>query len=371
MRRLLLLAGVAALTAVMPTFAADADARGRGGGQGRGAGQAEHQDGGQGRAERGKDREKSGQGNADRRRGSREQVDREKGNRSRGNLNREEPRADRATRDDRRQQASDAVRDARLDDRGRRSDGRLRVRDARNWRDWSNRRIVARDRFDVDLIRLQDGRFRRLAVGPAGCPPGLARKNLFCMPPGQFRRAHLIGQRLPFYRLGYNVPDRYRYRFIDDDRFLYRYGNDGVVYRFDRATGLASSAFPLYSAGLFPGEPLPLGFDVYNVPFAYRGFYPDTSDYSYRYDNGSIYRVNRDSMLVEGIAALLTGGVGGLGGLGIGDPLPVGYGVYNVPFAYRDRYYDTDDYMYRYADGYIYQVDPQTRLIQAVISMLV
>ena len=76
-------------------------------------------------------------------------------------------------------------------------------------------------------------------------------------------------------------------------------------------------------------------------------------------------------MMVDGIAALITAGVGGLGGLGVGDPLPVGYDAYNVPFAYRDTYYDTNDRMYRYADGAIYQVDPQTRLILDVISLLV
>ena len=43
---------------------------------------------------------------------------------------------------------------------------------------------------------------------------------------------------------------------------------------------------------------------------------------------------------------------------GVGQMLPMGYDAYNVPFAYRDRYYDSDRAMYRYADGHIYQVDP-------------
>jgi len=38
-----------------------------------------------------------------------------------------------------------------------------------------------------------------------------------------------------------------------------------------------------------------------------------------------------------------------------------------VPIDYRDRYYDNDDYLYRYADGRIYQVDPGTRLIERII----
>ena len=56
---------------------------------------------------------------------------------------------------------------------------------------------------------------------------------------------------------------------------------------------------------------------------------------------------------------------------GVGQRLPPGYDAYNVPYAYRDRYYDTDRYNYRYADGYIYQVDPQTQMIQSVIDAIV
>ena len=48
----------------------------------------------------------------------------------------------------------------------------------------------------------------------------------------------------------------------------------------------------------------------------------------------------------------------------VGQQMPSGYSVYNVPDAYRDRYYDTADSMYRYNDGYVYQVDPRTGLIE-------
>ena len=66
---------------------------------------------------------------------------------------------------------------------------------------------------------------------------------------------------------------------------------------------------------------------------------------------------------VEAIAALLTGQ-----SFGVGQMLPAGYDAYNVPYAYRDQYADSADNMYRYADGSIYRVDPQTRVIQAVID---
>jgi hypothetical protein len=368
MRKLMLLAGAAALGLTMPALA-QGQGQGRGGGQGKGqAAQAEQKGGGQGRAERGRGKQQQARGNE---RGGGEQAR----GRGRGNeqnaerrMNRDERRAERAIQQERR-----AVREARQDDRrlerGRGDDRLVRLDGRRDWRGWADRRLVSGDRFDDDSFR-----GRRLAIGPEGCPPGLAKQNAYCMPPGQLRRwqrAQLIGQRLPFSSLGYNIPERYRYRFADDDRFIYRYGNDNMVYRFDRGSGLVNSIFPLASNGLFLGEPLPIGYDVYNVPYAYRGYYPDTRDSLYRYDGNAIYRVDPQTRLVEGIVALLTGGTGGLGALGVGDRLPMGYSAYNVPYAYRDTYYDNDDSMYRYADGAIYQVDPQTQLIQAIISLLV
>ena len=357
MRKLMLLAGAAALGLTVPALA-QGQGQGRGGGHGKGHGQAAHaqnQGGGQDRAERARGK------------GQQTQAARGRGNDARGarQLNREERRAERAIQQERR-----VVREARQVERGRGDERLVRIDDRRDWRGWASRRLAV----DNDVVGLRGDRGRRLAIGPEGCPPGLAKQNAFCMPPGHFRRlqqAQLIGRRLPFSNLGYNIPDRYRYRFMDNDRFIYRYGNDGTVYRFDRASGLVGSIFPLTSSGLFMGQPLPIGYDVYNVPLAYRGYYPDSNDYLYRYDGNSIYRVNPETRLVEGIVALLTGGTGGLGALGVGDRMPMGYDAYNVPYSYRDRYFDTADSWYRYNDGYIYQVDPQTRLIQAVIDAIV
>lgn len=74
-------------------------------------------------------------------------------------------------------------------------------------------------------------------VGRNGfCPPGLAKKNNGCLPPGHARRLG-IGDRLPAYLAGYNVPLRYRDRFFDGRDHLYRYEND-YLYRVDRRTGL-------------------------------------------------------------------------------------------------------------------------------------
>ena len=55
----------------------------------------------------------------------------------------------------------------------------------------------------------------------------------------------------------------------------------------------------------------------------------------------------------------------------VGRPLPSGYGAYNVPYGYRGTYYDSDDYLYRYNNGRVYQVDPETRLVLAAIDLLI
>jgi len=50
--------------------------------------------------------------------------------------------------------------------------------------------------------------------------------------------------------------------------------------------------------------------------------------------------------------------------------MPAGYDVYNVPYAYRSQYRDSPNSLYRYNDGYVYQVDPTTQLVQAAIQLL-
>lgn len=44
------------------------------------------------------------------------------------------------------------------------------------------------------------------------CPPGLAKKNPYCMPPGQYRRHYTVGQVLPSYVEVYEVPRSLRAR---------------------------------------------------------------------------------------------------------------------------------------------------------------
>ncbi len=197
------------------------------------------------------------------------------------------------------------------------------------------------------------------------CPPGLAKKNNGCLPPGQAKKR--IGALLPA-GLGSNLLDGpYRQWYRDNDQYFYR--NDGdYIYRVNRQGGLVDALFPFqdrdysyYSLGMnYPAD-----YDFYNVPYQYQSFYPDGGDYNYRYGDGAIYQVNRSNNTIDSIVALLAGD------LGVGQQLPSDYGVYNVPTAYRDRYYDTPDATYRYNDGYIYQADPRTQLITAVIDAIV
>lgn len=230
----------------------------------------------------------------------------------------------------------------------------LRARELDRDRDRDFRRFADRndDRFD-----------RRIAARYNGfdCPPGLYKKSPRCIPPGQVNK--LVGQRLPSIYARSLMPDRLRNLYRDNDDYYYRYG-DGYAYRVDRKTQLVNALLPLFGAGLGLGQVLPMSYSNAYVPSYYSSFYPDSRDNYYRYANGYVYGVDRDTGLIEQMIPLMAGGYG------VGQMLPAGYSAYNVPYEYRDTYYDTDDYYYRYAPGAIYQVDPQTQLITGLASLL-
>ena len=235
------------------------------------------------------------------------------------------------------------ARDNRNDDRGNRKFDRN-----------DNVRIVQRN-FDNDY-----GRGR----GFNGCPPGLDKKDNGCLPPGQAKK--YLGARIQSNFADSLVPYQYRSWYRDDGNHFYRSG-DGFMYRVSRTNNLVDGIIPLFGGGGYyaMGDQWPDSYNFYNVPYQYRSYYADSGNYNYRYGDGAIYRVNSGSGVVDGIVALLAGD------LGVGSRLPNGYDAYNVPFAYRDRYADSADNWYRYNDGYIYQVDPKTRLISAVIDAIV
>jgi len=247
------------------------------------------------------------------------------------------------------------------DNRGRGNDNRTVVVDRGRGND--DRTVVIDDRRgrgrDVDVIHVRD--FERL--GPRGlingCPPGLAKKNPPCVPPGlarggdryddDFRRVLRL-DRPDFWGMRLN-DGRYTY----DDGYLVRLGPDGRV----------GSYIPLLGGALGIGQVWPTYYQPYQLPNYYEQYYGLGPYQSYRYADNVIYRIDPETAAITSIAALLTGD-----DFAVGQPMPVGYDVYNVPYAYRTQYYDRPDALYRYSDGYVYQVDPETRLVAAAIELL-
>ena len=127
-----------------------------------------------------------------------------------------------------------------------------------------------------------------------------------------------------------------------------------------------ASFLPLLGGALSIGNVWPTSYSAQRVPDYYVDYYGLGSRDRYRYADDVIYRVDPETAAITSIAALLTGDE-----FVVGQPMPRGYDVYNVPYSYRDRYYDTPQAHYRYSDGYVYEVDPETRLIAAAIELLV
>ena len=167
-----------------------------------------------------------------------------------------------------------------------------------------------------------------------------------------------IGQALPATYGAYNVPLSYRANYYDTDDSWYRYG-DGFIYQVDPVSYRVEQRYPLYSDNYYVGQQWPVAYPDYNVPYAYRSTYYDTPQYQYRYANGGIYQVDPTNQLIMALVSLVSGDQ-----FAVGQRMPSGYDMYNVPFDYRDRYADSDDEYYRYANGYVYQVDYDTGLIE-------
>jgi len=356
MRKLLLTAGVLAMS--VATASAAKPGENRGGGhraeqaQGRGhggqGGRAENRRGGNDRAHRGGERrevrvaqrENRRENRADRREDRREQ-------RAERRDDRRERRAER--RDDRREFRADR-RDNRIergDDRRDRREARADRRDDRvnrAQRRAERRAVVLQDARDVQRLRFDRG------VGLIdGCPPGLARRNNGCMPPGQLRQ-----RTRAWYNNWWDTPDNAA-DFVYDDGYLYRLAPSGAV----------ASFAPLLGGALWPGQTWPTQYSAYDVPDYYVDYYGFDDPYDYRLADGVIYGLDPQTQAIQSVLALVTDN-----DWQIGQRMPDGYGVYNVPYAYRDQYFDTADSWYRYDDGYVYQVDPTTQLIQAAIQLI-
>ena len=97
------------------------------------------------------------------------------------------------------------------------------------------------DRRDCRVDRDRDGIDDRTQnrYGAKSCPPGLAKKNNGCLPPGHARKMFAEGQRLPtgynFYTPYDDIPTNYRneYDLDPNGRYIYR---DGRIYDVDPRT---------------------------------------------------------------------------------------------------------------------------------------
>jgi hypothetical protein len=80
-----------------------------------------------------------------------------------------------------------------------------------------------------------------VGYGHGGCPPGLAKKAIPCVPPGQAKKLYNVGQRFPLgygSPLGYNqIPYDLRSQYGLNPYGNYYYG-DGYLYRVDPRTML-------------------------------------------------------------------------------------------------------------------------------------
>lgn len=177
-----------------------------------------------------------------------------------------------------------------------------------------------------------------------GCPPGLAQKYNGCNPPGLVKASIA-----PWQPNWWGYPDSgYRYY-------------DGYLLR---TSGLSVLGYvPLLGGALFVGEVWPEAYETAPVPAYYSAYYDLGPDY--RYYDDTFYRLEPRTGRIVGVAGFLTGDE-----FVVGEPMPVGYDIYNVPWDYRDRYVDGPDAWYRYADGYVYRIDPKTMLILAAIQLL-
>ncbi len=178
----------------------------------------------------------------------------------------------------------------------------------------------------------------------------------------------LPGQYLPQAYMASYAPAYYGYdAFYPAD---YGYGDlcnryeYGVIYQVDCYSGMVENVIPTYAGGYGVGQLLPSAYTTYNVPAQYRSMYYNTADAGYWYAPGAIYQYDPRSSVITSVATLMAPG------FSVGQPLPVGYDAYNVPYDYRATYYDTPTAWYRYNNGYIYQVDPTTQVVTAAVASL-
>ena len=349
----ILMAGVAALALAASGAVAQGNGNGKGNGNGNGNGNSAAakpdrgngptRGGGEVRGNGGKENRGGGNnGNAGNRGDGGPDRDVARSNNGNGNKDRVERRVERQV-----ERAADRGPARNVQNRGNGKADRVDVR-------YDDRNVRYDDRNGYDRTRSFLSRDRDRSYVD-GCPPGLAKKRNGCTPPGlakQQQNAFGYEYRPRLFGLSNYRDDRYYY----DDGYLVRLGDGGRI----------SGYIPLLGGALSLGQTWPQGYNSYDVSPYYVDYYNLGGNDRYRYADNVLYRVDSQDMAITSIAALLTGD-----DITIGQPMPRGYDVYNVPYGYRDQYYDTPEANYRYSDGYVYRIDPTTQLVAAAIDLLI
>ncbi len=257
-----------------------------------------------------------------------------------------EPRSDRADDDKRRGPDPRELRQRTGDD--------ARVREAIDRADYRDGRRGGREeRWDREGYEGGWTARERIFAAVPGCPPGLARRHNGCLPPGIARQSRDEAFGFAYRPALFGVPLRAAADYVFYDGYLIPTGAGGGRY------------LPLLGGALAVGQVWPEAYPSLPLDDWQRGYYGFDDPDAYRYADNVVYAVDPGTSAIESVVALLTGS-----DFAVGEQLPEGYDVYNVPAAYQDRYADSDEALYRYADGRVYEVDPVTMLIQQVIELI-
>lgn len=236
------------------------------------------------------------------------------------------------------------------------SNARSDVRDGRavadDYRDGRDRNEDWGDRGDRGLRDIRWADRDRFYADIPSCPPGLAKKNNGCLPPGLARQARVDDFGYVYRPALFGIPLRGTSDYVYYDGYLIPSASGGHF-------------LPLLGGALAVGQIWPEAYPSLRLSDWQQDYYGFDDPYDYRYADNVIYEVDPATSAIEAVVALLTGS-----DFSVGERLPNGFDVYNVPAAYRDDYYDTDEALYRYADGQVLQVDPTTMLIEQIIELI-
>jgi len=224
-------------------------------------------------------------------------------------------------------------------------------------------RVPTSDRVHV-LTRGQDIAWNPPAAAPtfSGCPAAISGTYPGCVLPPRTRPPEKA----------WHDPGWFSPAWADDTQARFE---GGYLLRLGAANAPAADGtesgngvvgyVPLLGGGLAVGQPWPGSYKPVPLPAYVTRYYGLGGEGAWRYYDRTIYRMKPDGSTISGVAAILLGAP-----IRIGQTMPSGHDVYNLPAAWRDQYRDGPEALYRYSDGYIYQLDPASRRVRAAIELL-